>query len=166
MQKPRTAALNPALSRPFKYKPLKSARIMTIKDEAKKLWQKIWNENIKTAIALRRITKRKDTKSGPSLYNGLSNRNIMAKLVQLRTGHCGLNRYLHRFGLKNTPYCECGYGKETVEHFFLHCPKYKEQRKKLRKEVRGWNMRVDKLLGEPKLIGYTMEYVNETGRLK
>ena len=70
----KNAAPNSALSRPFKYKSLKSARIMTLKDEAKKLWQKIWNENIKTAIALRRITKRKDIKPGPSLYNGLYRR--------------------------------------------------------------------------------------------
>jgi hypothetical protein len=89
----------------------------------------------------------------------------MAKLVQLRTGHCGLNHYLHRFGLKNTPYCECGYGKETVEHFLLQCPKYTEQRRRLRREVGGWNMRADKLLGDPKLIRHTMEYVNED-RLK
>ena len=131
------AVLNPTLRRPFKYKPLKSARIMTIKDETKKQWKKIWNENTKTIGALRRIIKRKDAKSGFSLYNGLSNRNIMAKFVQLKMGHCGLNRYLHHFGLKNTSYCDCGYGKETVEHFFLHCPKYKEQRKRLRKEAGG-----------------------------
>jgi hypothetical protein len=53
---------------------------MAIKEGAKKQWQKVWNENTKTATALRRITKRKDGKSGPSLYNGLSNRKAMAKL--------------------------------------------------------------------------------------
>ena len=90
----------------------------------------------------------------------------MAKLVQLRTGHCGLNRYLHRLGLKNTSYYECGYRKETMEHFFLQCQKYRKQRRRLRKEVGGWNMRMDKLLGDPKLIRHAMDYVNETDRLK
>ena len=93
----------------------------------------------------------------------------MAKLVQLRTGHCRLNHYLHRFGLKNTSYCECGYGKETVEHFLMECRKYKDQRKEMQKQLRrglgAWGMRMERLLGDPKAIKHTMKYVQETGRL-
>ena len=109
--------------------------------------------------------KGKCTKAGPALYNEIGDRNSAAKIVQLRTGHCGLNRYLHRFGHKNSPYCQCGYGKETVEHFLLECRNYNEQRKKLRKEVRVVNMRVARLLGDTKLIGHTVEFIKATGRL-
>src|SRR6204780_1110579 len=129
------AATNPTSSHPFKHKPLKSALIRTIKNAAKYQWQKEWKEGTGTAITLRRITRRKGVKSGPKLYNSISNRNTAARLVQLRTGHCGLNHYLHRFNLKNTPYCECGYGKETVEHFLMECRRYRSQRKELRNEL-------------------------------
>ena len=94
------------------------------------------------------------------------NRNSATKIAQLRTGHCGLNRYLHRFGIKNTPYCQCGYGKETVEHYLLECRKYREERKKFRREVGAKKMRVARLLGDTKLIKHTLEYINATGRLK
>jgi hypothetical protein len=67
---------------------------------------------------------------------------------RIRIGHCGLNNYLYRFGKSNSPCCNCGYGKETVEHFILECPNYRMQRKELRKMVGIWKMRIDKLLGD------------------
>jgi len=110
--------------------------------------------------------KGKYTKTGPALYNDIEDRNSAAKIAQLRTGHCGLNRYLHRFGNTNTPYCQCGYGKETVEHYLLECRKYREQRKKLRKEVGTAKMRVARLLGDTKVLEHTLEYIKTTGRLE
>ena len=160
------AAKDPTLSRTHNYKPLKSARARYIKTTAKKQWLTIWNGNTKTANSLRRIMKGKYTKTGPALYNEIENRNSAAKIAQLRTGHCGLNRYLHRFGKTNTPYCQCGYGKETVEHYLLECRKYREQRKKLRKEVGTVKMRVARLLGDTKVIKHTLEYIKTTGRLE
>ena len=126
------AVLDLALGRPHKYQPLKSARTRYIKAAANERWRTVLCENTKTATALRRIMKGKHAKSGPTLYNEIANRNAVAKIVQLRTGHCGLNHYLHRFDIKNTPYCDCGYGKETVQHYLLECRNYREQRKKLR----------------------------------
>ena len=117
------------------------------------------------ATALRRIMKGRHAKIGPSLYNEIANRNGAAIIAQLRTGHCGLNRYLHRFSLRNSPYCQCGYGKETVEHYLLECRNYREQRKKLRREVGRGKMRMEILLGDPKIIKHTLEYIKETDRL-
>ena len=91
------AATHPSTSRPYNHKPLKSARIRIIKETARKQWDKEWNENTKTAKALRRIIKRKGVKTGPKLYNEIPGRDTVAKIVQPRTGHCGLNHYLHRF---------------------------------------------------------------------
>ena len=125
------------------YRLLKSARARYIKAAAKKQWQRAWSENIKTAATLRRITKGKHAKTGPTLYNKIENKNGAAKIAQLRTGHCGLNRYLYHFGIKNFPCCQCGYGKETVEHYLLECRNYREQRKKLRREARTGKMRVE-----------------------
>lgn len=43
---------------------------------------------------------------------------------------------------------------------------YKEQRKKLRREVGVGKMRLDRLLGGPKMLKHTMEYLTTTGRLE
>ena len=102
---------------------------------------------------------------GPKLYNEIVNRSTAATIAQLRTGHCGLNHYLHRFGITGSPYCECGYGKETVEHYLLECRNYKEQRKRLREEVGTGKMKVGILLGDPTKIKHTMTFIKETGRL-
>ena len=95
--------------------------------------------------------KGKHTKTDPALYNEIEDRNSAAKIAQLRTGHYGLNRYLHRFGIMNTLYCQCGYGKETMEHYLLEYRKFREQRKKLRKEVGTVKMRVARLLEDTKI---------------
>lgn len=159
------AAIDPTLKRPHKHKPLKSGRTRHIKTVAKEQWQKEWH-NAKTAKPLRHImrTKRKAIKTGPRLYSEFSNRHTTAIIAQLRTGHCGLNLYLHRIGQTKSSYCKCGYGKETVEHYLLECKNYKEQRKRLRNVVGGGKMKVAYLLGDPALIRYTMEYVKTTGR--
>jgi ribonuclease HI len=160
------SAKDPSLSKPFNHKTLKSSRIRSIKELAKTQWHKVWTENTKTATSLRRIMKAKDTESGTKLYNEIPDRSSAARIAQLRTGHCGLNHYLHRFGLRNSPYCECGNGKETVEHYLTECRKYKAQRKELRKELKPGMMRTDKLLGCPKIIKHTIKYIKETKRFE
>jgi ribonuclease HI len=159
------AAMDPTLNQLHKQKPLKSARTRYIKAAAKEQWHKSWTEDTKTAKTLRHITKRKGSKSGPKLYNDMVSRNTVTTIAQLRTGHCGLNYYLHQLGKKASPYCECGYGKETVEHYLLECRKYKEQRKRMRKEAGAGKMKVGILLGDPTMIKNTMMYVKETRRL-
>lgn len=80
-------------------------------------WKNEWIENIKTARQLRQILIADEDKHRTKLYSKIANIHISA--TQLRTGHCTLNRYLHRFGKKNSPICECGHRKETVEHHLL-----------------------------------------------
>ena len=109
-------------------------------------------------------TKSKRIKSGPGLYNEISNRSAATTIAQLRTGHCWLNLYRFRFDLTKSPYCKCGYGKENVEHYLLECKNYKIQRKKLRQDVGAGKMRTAHLLGDPMLIKHTMAYIKSTGR--
>ena len=33
------------------------------------------------------------------------------------TGHCNLNKYLHRFNIIETSECECGVEMEIVDHY-------------------------------------------------
>jgi len=159
------AAVDPPQDRPFNHKPLKSTQAQYIKREAKNQWQKEWSENRSTAPQLRAITKRRGATYGPKLYNNITSRSSCSIIAQLRTGHCGLNKYLHRFGKTHSPYCKCRYGKETVEHFLLECRNYKEQRKLLKKNVGTGKMKTDKLLGDAKLLKHTLEYIKTTGRL-
>ena len=57
-------------------------------------------------------------------------------------------------------------GEETVEHYLLECRQYREERKKLRGELGRGKMRMEILLGEPKTIKHTLEFIRETGILE
>jgi hypothetical protein len=45
-------------------------------------------------------------------------------LIQARTGAIGLRDFLFRAKVRtiSTPYCDCGRGRETVEHLVVWCP--------------------------------------------
>ena len=118
-----------------------------------------------TGNALRRIIS-KGARVGPKLYKHIVGRYTATTIAQLRTGHCRLNKYLHRFKLKTSPYCECGYGQETVEHYLMECPRFIKERKELRIKVRSKGMSMERLLGDPKFVKHTMEYVKATGRFE
>src|SRR5947207_13673878 len=110
--------------------------------------------------------KRKYMKIDSILYNEIKDRNSTTKIAQLRTNHCELNHYLHRFDIKNTSYCQYEYEKEIIEHYLLEYRKFREQRKKLRKEIETVKMRIARLLRNTKLIKHTMKFINATGKLK
>jgi hypothetical protein len=60
-------------------------------------------------------------------YVGLSRPQCSFR-TQLRTGHIGLNAYLHRFKLALSPLCpHCGV-PESVPHFLLICPAHRVAR--------------------------------------
>src|SRR5882724_5273091 len=53
-------------------------------------------------------------------------------LIQLRTGHILLQKYLHKIGKVNSPTCPaCCIHNETVHHYLLTCPAYRAQRGEL-----------------------------------
>lgn len=156
------AAVDPTTTTPFYHRPLRSSRVQSIKAAAKAQWSKEWRNGTRTSHALRRITQRPGVKSGAKLYSRIPNRQASAALTRLRTGHCSLRHYLHRFKLAESPYCDCGYGKETVEHYLLECKLYVEQRKELRTKAGAGRMKVEKLLGYPKLVKHTLKFVEST----
>ena len=158
MQDPSEVILRPSLQ---------SARANTIHQMIKTEWQTQWNTGKNTACQLRNITKATNSSTGHQLYQSLgNNRKHIAWIARLRTGHCSLNHYLHRMRLVDEKTCECGEGEETVKHFLLVCTKYKEQRMELRKKVGARGMKVERLLGDKKLIRHTLEFVEETNRFE
>jgi ribonuclease HI/endonuclease/exonuclease/phosphatase family metal-dependent hydrolase len=159
---------NDANIRRSMHKPLKSARSQCIKQEITGEWNESCQSQAlnRDAKQLLRITKKPNALRGNKLYNTVSlTRRQTAQLARLRSGHCSLNQYLHRFGHAESPKCECGSDAiENVEHFLLHCPRYDRQRALLVKKVGVGGMRVEKLLGRPRMIRHTLNYVDETRR--
>ena len=122
-----------------------------------------WNEGTAYARQLRKISRPQRFKTGVELYSKLTRKQI-TNLIRLRTGHCRLNNYLNKRKIIEDPTCECGRGIENVQHFLLLCEKYEEPRNELRKEVGCRNMRMENLLGDPKIVENTLNYVEKTKR--
>ena len=78
--------------------------------------------------------------------------------------HSGLNKYLHRFGHAETATCECSDSDETVTHYLLWCTRFEKERERLRKEVGIGGMKVEMLLGCPKLVKLMLNYISATKR--
>ena len=148
----------------FKHPTMKSARIQSIKTAEKTEWATAWTTRVDSSAHLRKICNN-PAAGGAKLYAGVKNRQDSATLVRLRTGHCSLNQYLHRFGIKDDPRCQCGSGSvETVRHFLLHCSEYDRLRDELRRKVGAGSMRIDTLLGSPGHVMDTLEYIKKTGK--
>ena len=140
---------------------------MTIKQLATAQWKQIMDSESDTNKLkhLRQILKHRQAKAGQRYYKAAKTRKTATTLAQLRTGHCQLNAYLHRFQKTPSAYCQCQYEKETVSHYLLACRRYKDERKWLRGKVGTHNMRLGTLLGDPKLMNYVEEYVERTKRM-
>jgi len=98
------------------------------------------------------------------IYQAILRRKHIAWIAKLRTGHCSLNKYLHHFNIVDSADCDCEGGQETVAHYLLRCEIYEEERDALRKGVGVHGMKVNKLLGDPKLVKHTLEYMEKTQR--
>ena len=142
---------------------LKSAQNTRINANITTNAKNAWNQGKANARLLRKISRPQRCKTGVELYGKLTRKEII-NLIRLRTGHCKLNIYLSKRKIVEDPECECGHGIETVKHFLLLCPKYEEQRSELRKEVGDRNMRLENLLGDPKIVRNTLEFVEKTKR--
>ncbi|EAQ90295.1 predicted protein [Chaetomium globosum CBS 148.51] len=70
---------------------------------------------------------------------GLLTKAQSSLLSQARIGDIGLRDYLFRVKVPEvrTPYCECGRGRETVEHLVVWCPDPPLQRPWDGREIRS-----------------------------
>ena len=135
---------------------------MHIKREAQKQLSNPWNNNTTTAHVLRCIIKTEGFKAGTKLYNSISNRKTATILAWLHTRHYRLKQYQHQFNLVNSPFCECGEGKETVEHYSLECILHAAAKKELRNKIEIGEIKLGLLLGELKLVKHTIVFVAST----
>jgi hypothetical protein len=58
----------------------------------------------------------------------------------------------------------CGDAKDSVKHYLLVCQKYERLRGKVRRVVGVGGMRLEKLLGHPRRIQETAEFIESTER--
>ena len=93
---------------------------------------KLWNslstdtKNLTTIEAFKEEINKEVTPANPLFYNGTrSNQRLHARM---RLKCSNLNSHLHDVGLKDSPLCNCGEGKENVDHYLLRCPTYTIQR--------------------------------------
>ena len=152
------------IGEPHRYATLKSGQNAVIHKANKDQWNKEWSSERCKAKQLHDIGTRPHMEAGARLYSQISSRRRLTWLTRLRTGHCGLNEYLQRFGLVESAQCSCEWGIESVRHYLLICPNYEQERDKLRRNVGMQGMRVENLLGDPQLIHHTLDYVAETKR--
>jgi hypothetical protein len=158
------AAASPSTTSPNKI--MRSAQNRSIQSMARIKWETEWKTGRENARRLRNMSQYPGTTTGPELYGALQQRKHVVCISRLRTGHCHLNEYLHRFNIIETAECECGAEKETTDHFLLNCELYDEERDELRRKVGVQGMRTSLLLGDKKIIKNTMEYIQKTGRFK
>ena len=142
---------------------MKSAQNRSIQSMAKTKWEAEWRTGRENARRLRNMSQYPDTTTGPKLYEALQRKHAVC-IARLRTGHCHLNEYLHRFNIIETAECECGAEKETIDHFLLNCEMYDEERDELRRKVGVHGMRTSTLLGDKNIIRNTVDYIEKTGR--
>ena len=142
---------------------LKSTQVTKIMDDIKAMAKKVWNTGNGNARQLHKLTQSQRVKTRLQLYGALP-RKQLANLVRLRTGHCWLKSYLHQYNIIEDATCDCGNGIENVKHFLLQYKHYEEPRQELRRKVGARNMRMETLLGDPKLVKEMLEYVEKTER--
>ncbi|APA14439.1 hypothetical protein sscle_13g092090 [Sclerotinia sclerotiorum 1980 UF-70] len=85
-----------------------------------------------------------------------------AMLIQMRTGKIGLRDYLWKKKVPdfNHPGCECGEGRQTVEHILLKCRDFNDLRKGLFNSKRQTDSRA--ILSNPKLATKAIKFMEQT----
>ncbi|KIM89490.1 hypothetical protein PILCRDRAFT_51597, partial [Piloderma croceum F 1598] len=89
-------------------------------------------------------------------------------LMQLRTGHIGLNHHLFCIKRSETPVCpHCrGLTVEMVKHFLLDCPFYRKECHTLQLKLRRNAKSLSFLLSNPTAAIPLLKFVHSTGRFK
>jgi hypothetical protein len=101
-------------------------------------WLRRWKTS-KQYPKIRAIDKSESTSVNAYLKTATKLSRAQASvLIQLRTGHIGLNQHLHRINRSDTAYCpHCkGTTVESIRHFLIQCPHYRELRQIMRAKLR------------------------------
>ena len=91
-------------------------------------WQKSWNMTSKhTGPHVYSLYPKVPVLS----YKSTHNRKVESRLLRIVTTHTALNEHMHRIGLSESPMCNCGTDRQTVEHVIMKCPLLHDERREL-----------------------------------
>lgn len=133
------------------------AKLMVTRD-----WHQIWSE-CKQQTRLAKFDPRPPS-SFVQKYYADCNRKDSSLVTQLRSNHFPLASYLYRIKAIDSNLCLRCQEPETIPHFLLQCPRYIDQRRELRKKLKGKPLSLTTLLGTPKMMKHTLDYVHSTKR--
>ncbi len=92
---------------------LSTLKALTRRNTQRK-WQKAWNRSDSVLHELFPVI--------PKLgYKSLHHRHAESKLIRVSSGHSRLNNHMHRLGLADDPFCDCGPARQTVSHVLMDC---------------------------------------------
>ena len=139
---------------------------MSIKQLTQRTWTVQW-QNSKYGKRLQQFDPTPPGRKTQRLYKSLS-RPAGSLLTQLRSSHVGLNPYLARARLVDSPLCPHCNTRETVEHFLLGCRKYTHERHELRLAIgrRHGALNRRTLLATPKHFNALFLFIKQTKRFK
>lgn len=87
-------------------------------------------------------------------------------LYQLRTGHVPLAKHLARINKADSPSCPgCGHTQETVQHYLLQCPNYRQARQRMIRDGGIDATSLTSLLSDPSLYKHLFRFITSSGRL-
>ena len=89
-------------------------------------------------------------------------------VMQLHTGHIGLNKHLHWIKCSDSPHCpNCDENAiKTVHHFLFNCTRYHREHSILHRKLRRRTHDISHLLTHPAATLPLLKYIHMTGRLK
>jgi hypothetical protein len=143
---------------------LKATLKTWIHKEANRRWASEWQNETK-GRSTRKYTP-EPTKRILRMHENLTKRQS-AILVQMRTGKIGLNDFLFSRRVPGIlrPECECGEGRQTVDHVLLRCRKHDELRNRKLGYLRGRGD-LRKILNEHKPATKAIKFMEQTQILK
>jgi hypothetical protein len=143
----------------------KAAEKQRFNKEVKEVRAERWKQNTEGKFISRTAPELPSKKHCEKL--GELSRKGASIWTQLRTGHVGLNKHLHRIKVVDSPKCgNCKIFDESVEHYLLHCRAYKQERIAMKRRVKGGTKDIGRLLGNQSNAEAVVDFVIETGRLK
>ena len=100
-----------------------------IEDVLKEEWQERWLR-CETGIFTKEIIPKV-----PASIKIPTNRSIGISMVRCLMDNAAVANNLYRMKLTDDPNCECGKGRQTVEHILLHCEKHMCERLRMRTKI-------------------------------